>query len=347
MNKKQFTTSFNGGFLIPEFEAIAQKIEVPRYLEILPRQKFRPDLELLFFWRVLTATLASGAALLFSSRGHMKPELLVCILMGFLPKRFRPIIVLYGEMFQPDKGFLRRIERIFLKLIDRGVCFYVVFSTAELELFPKLWGVEQGKMRFCPFFLNANRIRKRQRTKQLGKYIFAGGNSHRDFKPVIEAARQLPEYEFILATKKLSQSNEYPPNVRVEWMSLEDYLGMIDRAAVVLVPLIPGLERTSGLLTILESLLLEKLIIVPDALGIKDYVYDGETGFVISDLPDGYVRTIRWALAPENQDKVSKMCIDARRSVLERFTLEKHIECILSVMAEAIGTRKRLHPGGK
>jgi len=342
MKRKLFATSFLEGFPSDRFAAVAQKIEVPQYFEILPRQKFRLDLEILLFWRVLKAALSSGVALLFSSRGYMKPELLACIVMGFLPKRFRPIIVLYGEMFQPDSGFLRKIERFFVKLVDRSVYFYVVYSTAELELFPELWGVDSEKMRFCPFYIGDDRIRRQSRKKQLGKHIFAGGNSHRDYEPVIEAAKQMLEYEFILATKKLSESRGFPPNVRVEWMSLDEYLNLIDTAAVVIVPLTIGLKRTTGLLTILESLSLEKVIIVPDALGIRDYVLDHETGLVVSSLPDGYVKAIRWVLAPENHDQVSKICIEARKSVSEKFTLEKHVENLLSVLHEAIDLRAGL-----
>lgn len=342
MKRKLFATSFLEGFPSNKFATVAQKIEVPHYFEILPRQKFRPGLEILLFWRVLKAALSSGAALLFSSRGYMKPELLACVVMGFLPKRFRPAIVLYGEMFQPDNGILRQFERFFIKLVDRSVYFYVVYSTAELELFPELWGVDKGKMRFCPFYISHNRIQQRERKKKLGEHIFAGGNSHRDFESVIKAAKQMPEYEFVLATKKLSEKQDFPPNVRVEWMSLDEYLDLIDTAVVVIVPLTMGLKRTTGLLTILESLSLEKVIIVPDAIGIRDYVFDHKTGIVVSNLPDGYVEAIRWVLAPENQDQVSKMGIEARRSVLEQFTLEKHVEKLLSVMHEAIDRRAGL-----
>lgn len=339
MSKKKFASSFMGGFFIEEFRNIAQKINVPRHLDILPRQKFRPDLEILLFFRVLKAALTFGAALLFSSRGYIKPELLACIVMGFLPKRVRPSIVLYGEMFQPDSGILRRLERLFMKLVDRSVQFYIVYSSAEMELFPELWGVDRNKMRFCPFYIGANRIRRQRGKKQMGKHIFAGGNSHRDFESVIEAAKQLPEHEFILATKKLSEARDFPPNVQVAWMSLDEYLDLIDTAAVVIVPLTLGLKRTTGLLTILESLTLEKVIIVPDALGVRDYVLDRETGLVVSSLPDGYVKAIRWVLAPENHEQVSKICVEARRSVFEKFTLDKHVENLLSVMQEAIDLR--------
>lgn len=342
IKRKLFVSSFLEGFPRNRFATVAQKIEVPQYFEILPRQRFRPDLEILLFWRVLKSVLSSGVALLFSSRGYMKPELLACIVMGFLPKRFRPAIVLYGEMFQPDNGVMRWIERFFIKLVDRSVYFYVVYSTAELELFPELWGVNKDKMRFCPFYIGDNRIPQQREKKKSGKHIFAGGNSHRDFESVIEAAKQMPEYEFVLATKKLPQSQDFPPNVRVDWMSLDEYLDLIDTAAAVIVPLTMGLKRTTGLLTILESLSLEKVIIVPDALGIRDYVFDHKTGIVVTNLPDGYVEAIRWVLAPENQDKVSKMGVEARRSVLERFTLEKHVENLLSVMHEAIDRRASL-----
>lgn len=339
MGAAKIATTFDEAFQDARFSSVADEISVPKYLNTLPKQKISLKYEFLLFWNVLKAAFHYPVLLLYSSRGYLKPELLAIIWLSFIPRRWRPAIVLYGEMYEPDAGLYGLLQRIIMKLVDRGVDLYIVYSSAELEIFPNIWRVSKDKMRFCPMFYKPPQEEVPLAKREECDFIFAGGNSFRDYEPLIEIASQLPECKFYLATVRLGGGSDYPENISVEWPSKEEYLRLISSSKVVVIPLQLGLNRTTGLLTTFETMMLEQVLIVSDAVGIRDYVDDGETGLIVDGSVDGYLKAIRWAMAPENDEKLDKMRRKARRVVLEQFTHENHINCILGIVEEALAIK--------
>ena len=200
-----FATTFIEGFDDPRFNTWARKIDVPPKLDSLSKREFRLLDELTLFFRVLRAAFREKYLLLFSSRGRLRPELIAIISIGLMPRRLRPEIVLYGEMFEPNFGIRHLIERLVMKLVDRVVSRYILFSTAELEVFPKTWGATREKIRVCnQFYFPPTISEDNSREQTMGKHIFAGGNSFRDYKAFIKAAKQLPEYKFCVCTTKIN-----------------------------------------------------------------------------------------------------------------------------------------------
>ncbi|NMB88194.1 MAG: glycosyltransferase family 4 protein, partial [Chloroflexi bacterium] len=305
---KRFATTFETGFLDPRFAARARKIDVPSYLELLPRRKFNLLQEARLFWRVLRAALREDVLLLFSSRGHLKPELMAVLLISFWPKRFRPKIVLYGEMYEPDRDVRGWLEEWVIRLADRAIYRYVVYSHDEADIFPRNWGVAADKMRVCLFYTLNARPEITVAMHSRGRHIFAGGNSFRDYAPLLQAARCMPETEFIVCTARLEQTPDLPHNVNLTWPSKEEYERLIHTSAAVVVPIRLGLRRSAGLLTYIESMWLKKPTIVTDSLSVRDYVVDGETGLIVDGSPDSYVDAIRWVLDPQNAAAVNQMC---------------------------------------
>ncbi len=108
-------------------------------------------------------------------------------------------------------------------------------------------------------------------------------------------------------------------------------------AAVVLVPLQKGLNRITGTMTYLKSMWLKKFTIVPDALAVREYVEAGITGRVVDGSTEDYVKTIRWAMAPENSSQIARICEQAHDTVNRRFTLERHGKDLLDIMKEIAG----------
>ncbi len=191
-----FATTFVDGFKCARFRKHAREIKVPPRLDTLERRKFHLVDEIKLFIRVIKAGFKEKSLLLFSSRGHLKPELLAMIFIGFWPKRYRPVIVMYGEMFEPNRGVRATVEKIVMWLVDRAVSRYIVYSSAEFRLLPFNWGMDVKKIRLCHYFFQS-RISKTRIGKADLKHIFAGGNSHRDYSALIETARMMPEQKFI------------------------------------------------------------------------------------------------------------------------------------------------------
>lgn len=320
----------------PYFAARAQFIPVPERLNIVPRGKFRLADEARLFFRVLRAARRERVLLLFSSRGYLKPELLATAVIGLWPKRWRPIIVFYGEMYEPDTGPRRVIEPLMMKLANRAVFRFAVHSQAEIPVFARLWGIPAEKVRACSFYNKNARPGVTVPDKPRGRHIFAGGTSFRDYEPLLEAARQLPGHEFVIATNRLDNHNNIPPNVRAGLVTPAEFDHLIDTAAAVVVPLRTDVHRITGMLTYLQAMWAKKPTIVSDTLGVREYVEDGKTGIIVSGSPESYVEAVHWVFDPANDGRIRQMCEQAHNTVREQFTIESHVKQLLSIMDEAV-----------
>ena len=329
-----FATTFGSGFEDSRFAARAYKIDVPRRLDVLPRHKFYPGDEFRLFLNVLHAAQHQKTLLLFSSRGFLKPEPLAALVLSFRPKHRRPKVMLYGEMYEPNRGPLGLLEKLFIRMMDRSIARYVVYSRAEAANFAHTWGIDPAKINVCNFYLRKAKMALSLPALPPEPHIFAGGNSFRDYEALLGAARQLPEYEFVLCTTRLAQRKDLPSNVKVSWPPLDEYYALMFSAALVIIPLQPRLHRSAGMLTYLEAMWYKKPFIVSNAPGVRDYVLDREDGLIVDGTIENYIQGIRWMLNPANKERVAQMCEKAHQAVMEHFTLEKHITQLLAVIDE-------------
>ncbi|MCB0208061.1 MAG: glycosyltransferase family 4 protein [Anaerolineae bacterium] len=317
----------------PNYAAHARVLAVP---DMLPNSKYRSSDELRLFGEVFKAAFGEKTLLLNACRGRFKPELCVTVLIGLWPKRFRPKVVMYGDMFQQTSGLRGKIERMIMKLADRSIMRYVVITAAERDVFPKIWGIDKTKMRVCPYFLEQKRHSNGAMTLPTGQHIFAGGNSFRNFEPLIEAARQLPQYEFVLCTSALNDRTDLPPNIKAGLVPHDQYVKLISTAAAVVVPLKTGMHRIAGLQTCFDAMWAKKPTIVTEALGVREYIDDHKTGMIVDGSPESYAEAIRWVLDPNHRKEVEQMCEQAHTILRDQYTLDNHIDQLLAVMDEVI-----------
>lgn len=115
-----------------------------------------------------------------------------------------------------------------------------------------------------------------------------------------------------------------------------EFMALMRSATVVVSPVRLGMRRTAGLLTFLNAMWLKKPTIATNALGVKDYIQDGETGLIVDGTPGSYVKALRWVLDPANRDQVTCLCAKAHQVVSEQFTFENHVFSLLTVLDEAM-----------
>ncbi len=335
VSNSKFATTFRTGFQDPRFAARAREIRVSDRLDNLQRRKFYFLDEIKLFFRVLQASLEEHTLLLFSSRGYLKPELLAIAFISLWPKRYRPVILFYGEMFESDTGIRGLISRSIIKLADRAINCYLLYSQAECQTFSNFWGIDKKKPRFCHFYRNLEHdVKVSKQTRD--QHIFAGGNSFRNYEPFVQSARLLPEYEFVICTNRLSNRDDLPSNIRAGLVSHEEFVMLMNSAGAVVVPLRQDTRRIAGLLVYLESMWLKKPTIVSDALGVCEYVEHGVTGLVVDGTPESYVDAIRWVMDPKNDEEIEHMCERAHKAVGEQFTLENYITRLLEIIDDVL-----------
>lgn len=334
--KKLFATTVNYYRDEPRFTAHAHILDVPPIME--QPSSFRLRTELTFLLRILRTALAYKVLLLFSHRGHITPELLSAVLMGFWPRRLRPQIVFHGEMYEPDSGWRYWLQRLAMRLADRAIAYYIVYSAAEMTTFSQAWGVDRAKMRFAlhPFY-----GKRKERTATFippaaASYVFAGGNSFRDYGPLVEAARLLPSVNFVICTNQLAACRDLPANVSIRHVTHAEFIELMRNAGVVIVPIQRNTQRIAGALTYLDAMWLRKPTIVTAGLGVSEYVQDGETGWIVDGSPADYVSTLRWILDPSHVTTVERICANAHAAVDTRFSMESHVSQLLNVMDELV-----------
>jgi hypothetical protein len=165
--------------------------------------------------------------------------------------------------------------------------------------------------------------------------VFAGGDSLRDYGPLIEAARGL-DVPVTLATRSVNLS-QLPSNVRAGWLTRDAYVEAMCNAAVVVVALAPTRERSAGQQNYLNAMALGKLVVVPDVLGVRDYVEHGRTGILVPPGDAHALRAVlRWALDPSRRAKVRDIGGRAREVVRARFGPDQYVANVLAVVEKAV-----------
>lgn len=317
---------------------------MPDYLDRLPRGRFSPWPEMRLFGTVLRAGLRHRALLLFSSRGHLKPELLAITLFRLLPRTRRPVVVVYGEMFERTPGWRGAVEGFVMSLVKDGVARFVLFSDAERDIFCREWGVPERLTATCRAFLpdtvsegeDGDDAVEGLRLPQ-GPYVFSGGQAFRDFAPLVEAARRAPDVPFVICAGRDSLPADLPSNVWVGGLEQPVYRYLLKRAAAVVVPLKVGTGRVAGMFTYLRAMQLGKPTIISRALAVDEYVDDGINALVVEPDADAYLRAIGWVLDPNNAVAVADMCSKASEHVESRYTLQPYVTTLLQILDEVDG----------
>jgi hypothetical protein len=338
-SRPRFVTTV-GTWATEDFQRRATRLDVPSRLDVVPRRSFNPGDELTLFRRVLWAGLREELALLFSSRGALRPELAAIILLGFVPRRFRAGVVLYGEMFQPNSGWRHTIEKVVMRLVDRGVDRYALHTDAEVDIFCENWGIDRSKVRGTGFFLRGATPPPPPRPAR-GEHVFAGGTSFRDYDSLIAAARLLPERRFVVCTDQLDGRTDLPDNVEAGLVSPDRFNELISTAGVVVVPLRTDVRRIAGMLTYLQSMWRGTPTICSRALGADEYIDHEVTGLLVDGAAESYAQAIEWTFDPANAATVDAMCAAAQQAVAERFLAEHHSAKLLTVVDEVAQLRSK------
>jgi glycosyltransferase involved in cell wall biosynthesis len=249
--------------------------------------------------------------------------------------RSGPAVVITDATWSSDTSLLDRLAcRAGLSAIDSARVTYCVLSSKELEVFPRTWGIPAERVVFTPFYFTAGDEDLEAPITEAGG-VFSGGDSLRDYGPVLAVARRVPA-PFTLATRLVS-SRGLPPNVRAGRVTHQAFMAELRRASVVVVALADRKDRSAGQQTYLNAMALGKLVVVPDVMGVRDYVEDGRTGFIVPPGDDlALERAVRWALDPGHRSKVREIAGRARETVRARFAPERYVDAVMGAVQQAV-----------
>lgn len=263
-------------------------------------------------------------------------------------RRLRPdrLLVLQDSTWKRGESALDRLaSRAGVRLIDGPRTHFCVLSDAERGRFSETWGVDPSRVHLTHWYYGLTEEELAAPVEERG-YVFSGGDSMREYRPLIEAARSVAAPIRIAARRDPPVERRLlPPNLDFGPRSEREYFEEMCGADVVVVALAGSTERSAGQNNYLNPMALGKLVIVTDGTGVREYVEHRRTGLVVP-AGDGEAlgRELSWALDPANRSEIRAIAERGREHALDRFSPDAYVKRLLEVVSEASArraTRKR------
>lgn len=261
--------------------------------------------------------------------GDLYVDLLAAIAIRRRPGGPRAPIVLGECQWKLGGSHLDRLTtRLGLRGLDGPRVAYCVLTQWERERFAGTWGVAPERVFVTPYCHTLSEADLAAPTSTDGP-VFAGGNSLRDYGPLVAAASEV-DVPVTLATKLVEEP--LPTNVTAGPVPYERFFELLRNARLVVVPLADREDRTAGQQTYLNAMALGKPVIVTDSPGVREYVEDGRTGIVVPpNDPAALARAMRWALDPANAGAVQQMTAAAAHTARTTFSPDRYAQSLLDV----------------
>lgn len=250
-----------------------------------------------------------------------------------------PIVVVADATWKRGVSPLDRAAlRVGIRLVDAPNVRFCVLSNDEVALFPRTWGVAADDVYFTPW---PHTLTAPELDAPRDGGVFAGGDSLRDYGPLVEAAGDV-DAEIVIATRDPAYSGrtDLPSNVRAGPLPPAEFVEQLRRATVVVVPMRPTQERGAGQTTYCNALAMGKLVVATDTLAVRDYIEDGVTGRLVPPGDAIAMRDVlRWATNPANAEDVERIVDRARAFGRDALAPDRYVINLLRVAKTALEQR--------
>jgi glycosyltransferase involved in cell wall biosynthesis len=211
----------------------------------------------------------------------------------------------------------RALAHALVAWVRRPSVHYIVFGSDERRVFAERWSVPEHRVAAMTYHGHDWPQRAGPQADDDG-FVFAGGNSLRDYRPLLAAAERV-DAEIVIATTLAM--GPAPPNVRAGPRPEDEYRRLARRAALHVVPMIADPPRSAGQASYIDALMLSIPVIVTDGLGVRDHLRDGEDALIVAPGdPAGLAQAIHTCLA--DGDLRRRLGEAGRARAQREFTLE-------------------------
>lgn len=203
----------------------------------------------------------------------------------------------------------------------------VLWSKRQVATHAKHFNLPEHHFIFLPF--KANHSKREPYDIPMGNFVFAGGNSKRDYKCLIDAVKGTDIPVIISATDPIIRKTiESLPNVMVVGAPEPAFAQLQAASMFVVIPLINSGLKGAGEANFCNAMWHGKPVIAVDSMAAEDYVLDGETGFVVKS-GDSHVLRKQIVHLWNNPELCRDLGSNAHRHVRLCFTHSKFIKRLL------------------
>jgi len=205
---------------------------------------------------------------------------MIFAIMQLLFRRVRkPHILLFVLWNLPENKFKRDLKLFLYKIILKSVSKVIVFSKKQQTLHSIAFDVPADKFPVVPFHTTIHNVDFEIKE---GDYLFAGGDTGRDYNTLIEAVRGLP-YRLIIAALHRHHFNgiDMPENVSIVTVNGDEFMRLIAGCRAMVLPLFNKVLQAGGQQTFLNAMAMGKTVIVADSNSADEYIENGIDGLII------------------------------------------------------------------
>ena len=199
------------------------------------------------------------------------------------------------------------IKRFLLSRIDHFSLHFTI-----LDGYEKYYGIRRDRTSYLPSKPNI-RYRYEYQVGPDGEYVLCFGRSERDYDTFFTAMEMLPGLPAVIppphlaafkrhATRFSRSLDQLPPNVRIaeDDGSVESLIRIIEKAKLVVLPIVASRIAPSGIGTYLNAMLMGKCVITTHGVATTDVLLSGEALLVAPEDPKALADTIRTAWEDKN-----------------------------------------------
>lgn len=270
-NQKTITPSF-ADYVTYLFDALPSFWE--RAIPQLPKSGFVEGLAAFLLSKRFDVTLTVGfdAAFAFALASRL------------LGSQGRQVV---KELYFDESSLAPRFKRDVVRWAFAKVALVITNCSGETRFLAKLLRLPLERFQFMAW---ATAIPSRV-DPMAGEYVFAAGRSFRDWDTLFAAVRGTGLRTVVVAAK--GDIRETPP-AEVELhidLTYEEYLRLLERASVVVLPLAPTVRSVSQMV-LLDAMAYGKPVIATRVSGVTDYVIPGETALLYEPGDDKELREL-------------------------------------------------------
>lgn len=199
-----------------------------------------------------------------------------------------------------------RFVTVFKRLLLRRVDHFSLHFT-NLDGYQRYWGIGPDRASYLPSKPNI-RYRYEYKVGPDGEYILCFGRSERDYDSFFAAMEQLPDLPAAIppphiqqfrrhATRFSRSLDELPKNVQVleDDGSVQSLIHIVEKARLVILPIVASRIAPSGIGTYLNAMLMGKCVITSHGVATSDVLTGGEALLVEPEDPKALAAMIRRA----------------------------------------------------
>ena len=276
-------------------------------------------------WRLWRRRKGADAVVTMGARASLAYGLL-CAVTGTAS---RQVMMEYFLDIPRPWSWRWRFKHALYRIVARRALGILVNSKGEIASTEARFGLEKGKVLFVPMY---STIEPPECIESNEGIVVSIGRTMRDNETLLAAARRFRAPLVLVVGKDDKLPETLPPNVELRReIPLEEAQGLMRKAAVVIIPLLPA-ERSTGQVVVLEAMALGKPVVATELAGTVDLIDSGVDGVLV---PAGDVEELAKAVNGllENPEEARAVGRVAYRRILATGSADHRGRAMLDAVA--------------